>query len=73
MGRTSQFVWPDCQETLCLYQGLETNGILETLRYDATTTTLVLSSVVHTFSRFSIMSGLDPDLQFDHVVKINRS
>ena len=47
-------------------QGLET----KTLRYDATTTRAVLSSIAHTHHS---MSELEPDLESHHVAKINIS
>ena len=50
-------------------RALERTGFLETLRYDATTTTAVLSSIAH-----STMSELEPNLESDRVVyKINVS
>ena len=54
-------------------KGLKRTGFLGTLRYDATTTTAVLSSVAHTFNHCFTMSDLKSNLQSDHAVKINRS
>ena len=48
-------------------RALKRTGFCETLRYDATTTTVDLSSVAHKLVH-STVSDLEPDLESDHVV-----
>ena len=62
------------QEQFSRVRALKRRGFLETLRYDTTTTTAVLSSIAHSFSHHcSAMSDLESNLESDHIVKINKS
>ena len=58
------------QLSLLETRALKRTGFLETLPYDATTTTTaaVLSSVSHKLIIPRCLSDLEPDLESDHVV-----